>query len=55
MVTVSVFLGCFLLNLMKIFQANTLALCVFTDKPAEYTMAEANEKTIKYEVNKEEA
>ncbi|CAP36314.2 Protein CBG18995 [Caenorhabditis briggsae] len=31
--------------------ANTLALCVFTDKPAEYTMADADEKTIKYEVN----
>nr|ACI49087.1 hypothetical protein Cbre_JD11.011 [Caenorhabditis brenneri] len=33
--------------------ANTLALCVFTDKPAEYTMANANEKSIKYEVKPE--
>ncbi|EGT34579.1 hypothetical protein CAEBREN_31723 [Caenorhabditis brenneri] len=33
--------------------ANTLALCVFTDKPAEYTMANANEKSIKYEVQPE--
>lgn len=31
--------------------ANTLALCVFTDKPAEYTLSHANEKSIKYEVN----
>ncbi|CCD72927.1 Major facilitator superfamily (MFS) profile domain-containing protein [Caenorhabditis elegans] len=36
------------------FVANILALCVFTDKPAEYTMADANEKTVKYEVNAEE-